>query len=250
MKNENTKKMFLSILALKITLVALLLPLNACAKMEDLAGVITMTTKASEVSFTVAGAKDINIDWGDGKKSNANDAERTVSGGFLFSRDYSGTIERNITIFGNVTSLDCAGMELTALDVSKNTALEWLSCGHNLFTTVDVSKNTALTHLNFGYGSQITTLDVSKNTALKSLYIIDAQLKSLDVSTNTELRELNVRNNQLTTDALNDLFKTLTDKPVGPNDSRAITTVNNPGTPYCDHSIAEKKGWIIINPNR
>jgi hypothetical protein len=61
--------------------------------------------------------------------------------------------------------------------VSKNTALERLSCDGNLLTTLDVSKNTALEGL-FCYNNQLTSLDVSKNnTALEWLPCYGNQIK-------------------------------------------------------------------------
>ena len=91
----------------------------------------------------------------------------------------------------------CAENKLTALDVSKNTALTDLYCSRNQLTTLDVSKNTALTDLDCGY-NQLTTLDVSKNTALTYLSCRNNQLTTLDVSKNTALTKLSCDNNQLT----------------------------------------------------
>ena len=59
--------------------------------------------------------------------------------------------------------------QLTSLDVSKNTALTWLSCGYNQLTALDISENTALTQLNC-ISNQLTTLDISKNTTLKAFF--------------------------------------------------------------------------------
>ena len=96
-----------------------------------------------------------------------------------------------------LTELYCSRNQLTTLDVSKNTALTDLDCGYNQLTTLDVSKNTALTYLSCGY-NQLTTLDVSKNTALTHLSCRNNQLTTLDVSKNTALTELSCDNNQLT----------------------------------------------------
>ena len=51
-----------------------------------------------------------------------------------------------MTIYGNLTFFSCYanGANLTALDLSKNTQLEWLDCGSNQLTSLDVSKNTQL----------------------------------------------------------------------------------------------------------
>ena len=95
-----------------------------------------------------------------------------------------------------LTTLSCDSNQLTSLDVSKNTALTYLSC-HSKLTSLDVSKNTALTRL-YCYSNQLTSLDVSKNTALALLWCFSNQLTSLDVLKNTALRDLSCYFNQLT----------------------------------------------------
>ena len=96
-----------------------------------------------------------------------------------------------------LTKLNCCFNKLTSLDVSKNTALTILECNANRLTALDVSKNTALTELNCSI-NELTALDVSKNTALTELYCNDNQLTSLDVSKNTALISLSCVCNQLT----------------------------------------------------
>ena len=96
-----------------------------------------------------------------------------------------------------LTKLNCCFNKLTSLDVSKNTALTILECNANRLTALDVSKNTALTELNCSI-NELTSLDVSKNTALTELYCNDNQLTSLDVSKNTALISLSCVCNQLT----------------------------------------------------
>ena len=64
--------------------------------------------------------------------------------------------------------MDCYNNALTALDVSKNTALERLYCYNNALTALDVSKNTALTRLDCN-NNALTALDLSQNTKLTTL---------------------------------------------------------------------------------
>ena len=96
-----------------------------------------------------------------------------------------------------LTELYCYDNQLTALDVSGSTALTELYCSCNQLTALDVSKNTALTELEC-YGNQLTALDVSKNTALEWLHCGANQLTALDVSKNTALERLYCYDNQLT----------------------------------------------------
>ena len=240
---------------LVMIVVMAVLPLIACAKEQSIEpplgenqGSITMTTQASKVWFTVVGAKDFFVDWGDGKKSNVNDAEYfEAEGMFVFTREYSDATAHNIVITGNVTQLSCGG-NLTALDVSRNPTLTRLNCYGNQLTTLDVSRNPALTDLDCGK-NQLTALDVSKNTALERLKCNQNQLTDLDVSKNTVLWLLEVVGNQLTAVALNDLFRTLPDRSklgpeyVGDINISTYSGGGNPGNSDCDRSIAEARGW-------
>ena len=93
-----------------------------------------------------------------------------------------------------LTKLNCCFNKLTSLDVSKNTALTILECHVNRLTSLDVSKNTALTELNCSI-NKLTALDVSKNTALTELYCNDNQLTSLDLSNTNIMNDPNCGNN-------------------------------------------------------
>ena len=117
---------------------------------------------------------------------------------------------QGIEYFTNLQSLECPGTitwvsslqyningQLSALDVSKNTALVKLYCYNNQLMTIDVSKNTALQDL-YCLNNQLTTIDVSNNTALQYLYCDRNQLTTIDVSKNTELYYLHCSSNQLT----------------------------------------------------
>ena len=75
---------------------------------------------------------------------------------------------QGIGFFKALTFLNCNNNSLTALDLSKNTALETLDCSDNNLTALDLSKNTALETLDCSENN-LTALDVSKNTKLTSL---------------------------------------------------------------------------------
>ena len=165
---------------------------------------MTMTTKASDVGFTVTGNGEMIIDWGDG-----NEYVYVISSVYTaYMHAYFGASVHNITITGeNITGIDFYydpvtfiffDNQLTELDVSKNNALIYLNCENNQLTELDVSKNTALIGLSC-YNNQLTELDVSNNTALIGLYCGNNQLTELDVSKNTALRFLHCYDNLLTT---------------------------------------------------
>ena len=104
---------------------------------------------------------------------------------------------KGIEHFPALISLNCSDNQLTALDLSKNTALEVLDCSNNQMNDLDVSKNTALIELDCS-NNKLTAIDVSNNTALTILDCYDNQLTALDVSKNTALIELDCSNNKLT----------------------------------------------------
>jgi Leucine-rich repeat (LRR) protein len=213
-----------------------------------------MTTTASEVRFSVAGTRDITIDWGDGRRSNVNDASfDEISGNFRFSQDYSDKTARNIVITGNVTELYCQNIGLTVLDVSGSPGLTKLYCKNNQLTALNVGGSPGLMEL-YCNRNQLTALDVSRNTALKNLEYDFNQIKNLDVSKNTGLEYLSCIGNQLTASELNYLFRTLPDNTESGVHVICISRytasgplLDNPGIFDCDRSIATKKGWSFIS---
>lgn len=86
-----------------------------------------------------------------------------------------------IGIFTNLYYLYCAGISedkfkfdaglegaLTALDVSKNTKLNYLSCGHNRITELNLQNNILLRYLDCN-NTLITALDLSNNKNIENL---------------------------------------------------------------------------------
>jgi len=108
------------------------------------------------------------------------------------------TAEEIVTRFLQESFFYCSSSKLAKLDVSCNTALEYLYCHDNQLTTLDVSCNTDLKGLRC-HNNQLKTLDVSRNTALKVLTCHNSQLETLDVSFNKDLQYFRCSNNQLTT---------------------------------------------------
>ncbi|TVQ09757.1 MAG: hypothetical protein EA361_14890 [Bacteroidetes bacterium] len=227
-------------IALWVMTVILTFTLKACGKdkMEFPTGTITLTTAKSEVSFTLRipiDARDLTIDWGDGKKSNISDAswDATIADnrGVHYTYEYSDNTEHTITITGQIMEFDCRNMQITHLDLSKIKTLKMLDCRNNKLTALDVSANTALNRLECDL-NQLTSLDVSKNTSLSLLSCVG---------------------NQLSVNALNDLFRSLPHKrgleynEVGDIfiSFRNFGPRDNPGVLDCDRNIAEEKGWFF-----
>ena len=118
--------------------------------------------------------------------------------------------------------LDCGSNSLTALDVSNNkelvnidvknnTKLEWFDCKDNSLTSLDVTKNTQLKWLGCNDNS-ISMLDIKNNTMLRILYCYNNSLTSLDVANNKQLQGLYCQDNNFTTEALDDIFCSLPDR--------------------------------------
>ncbi|WP_455430391.1 hypothetical protein, partial [Porphyromonas canoris] len=164
-----------------------------------------------------------------------------------------------------LTELVCSSNSLTSLDVSKNTALTVLYCSYNSLTSLDVSKNTKLKFL-VCYSNSLTSLDVSKNTALRTLNCGSNSLTSLDVSKNTALTRFSCDNNpnlsslkisssindalwvyrcKLSTETLNEIFRTLPDVKGQTSGEKKIWIKGNPGTDACNKKIATDKGWKL-----
>ena len=79
-------------------------------------------------------------------------------------------------------------------------------------------------------GENITCLDCNRT-----------KLTALDANNCKALEMLFCNGNQLTAEAINNLFITLHDKDL----KKSVHVCNNPGTADCDPNIAESKGWIV-----
>ena len=237
------------------------------------------------VAIRLAGAGMATIDWGDGMSDTfpliAFNYDQWESFGteYWYAHYYYGMSACTVTIVGdNITHAVCNG-RMTALDLSKNTALTYfvnnttlptldlssntalthLECGahmktldlskntaltylvcHSNLPVLDISKNTALTYLRCP-GNEFVTLDVSNNVMLTELHCINNRLTALDLSKNTSLIYLDCRANQLSVKALDDLFETLNTNP----GYKQIYTLDNPGRRDCDTSIATDRGWTV-----
>lgn len=99
--------------------------------------------------------------------------------------------------FDALEHLNCAGNQLTSLNISNNSVLTYLGCYGNQLTSLDVSNNPALVFLSCG-GNQLTSLNLNNNAALNELYCYGNQLTSLDLSNNPSLAWIVCYTNQLT----------------------------------------------------
>ena len=151
----------------------------------------------------------------------------------------------NLDISGDakLTHLFCTGNQLKSLDISKNTKLTVCDCSYNQLTSMDVSQNADLDYLNCSK-NRLSSLNTGNNTDLRVLFCDKNCLTGFDASRNTSLVWLIINENQISTDEINALFRTL---PFG--EENIICIEKNPGADGCDKSIVESKGWEIIDYN-
>ena len=93
--------------------------------------------------------------------------------------------------FTTLVSLDCAGNNLTELDLSNNLYLEYLDCHQNNLTTLNIVNNTLLSYLDTYGNDDLLCLNISNNVQLTHLKCSYNNLSELDVSSNTLLKYLN-----------------------------------------------------------
>ena len=181
---------------------------------------------------------------------------------------------QTVTIKGDITYIEFNEPKLTALDVSNNPILEYLSLHYNNshLASLDVSKNTALTTL-ICDGSQLEELDVSKNTALQNLSCEKNNLTSLDVSKcpklsmiwcgynkftsldiskNPELILLHCQSNKIKAEEMSKIINSLPDwseqdkEGYGNLYTTSNSTLEENEITEEDVKIAEKKNWKVL----
>ena len=181
---------------------------------------------------------------------------------------------QTVTIKGDITYIEFNEPKLTALDVSNNPILEYLSLHYNNshLASLDVSKNTALTTLVCN-GSQLEELDVSKNTALQNLSCEENNLTSLDVSKcpklsmiwcgynkftsldiskNPELRLLHCQSNKIKAEEMSKIINSLPDwseqdkEGYGNLYTTSNSTLEENEITEEDVKIAKKKNWEVL----
>ena len=182
---------------------------------------ITMTTGTLNggYSFIMAGEGKITIDWGDGTNETFTLTEKDKT----YSHKYKEEAAYKIVVTSDnstiIEYLDLCGCLLTSLDISDKCRLKYLDCGSNLLKTLDTSRNHKLEKLAF-QDNKFTSFDASQNTALK--YLVCTA-------------------NEFTAAAIDVLFETLHNK------GGTVCIELNPGTDDCNRTIAEKKGWEVID---
>lgn len=116
-----------------------------------------------------------------------------------------------ISLFPNLISLNCAGNDITSLDMSGNPKLQTLvcedndisylnitenpellvlNCALNNLDGIDVTHNTKLESLQCAGNKSFGDIDLSKNPNLKALLYVGGSMKEIDLSHNINLESL------------------------------------------------------------
>lgn len=111
----------------------------------------------------------------------------------------STTSLKGIEYFTNLEHLHASGLNLTTLDLSKNTELTFIDCSNTKLTSLDTSHNKKLRTLTCNETPTLTSLNVRGNTELRFLYCKRNALTDLDLTTNTALEKLECGGNEFTT---------------------------------------------------
>lgn len=190
-------KLFVSMLAVGLLLTTPALAADQVVKMTTAKSVgETITLLVNQVSAGVT------VDWGDGTTvayAATDDDLLTIEGTVQGS-------EITLTAGSKLTTLVCAGNELTALDVSEATNLRSLYCQNNQLTELDIAALSKLTDLNVA-DNQISGLVIKASTQplLENLNIAGNGLKNVNggssstfVLSLSTLQQLNVTDNEMT----------------------------------------------------
>lgn len=130
-------------------------------RLKSAAEEITLTFDAGELDqVTVTGAQK--------KSQEAIDQDVIVT--------YTVTPHEDVVVEGDLTLFDCAGSQITDLQVAGHTTLAWLICGDNQLTTLNASGCTALEELD-AHGNQLTTADLTDCASLTLLDCSSNQIK-------------------------------------------------------------------------
>jgi len=151
-----------------------------------------------------AGEK-FTVSWGNGVDSTYTGKGTT---NIPVNHKYASMGTYNVSIVAevncNIIYLSVASQQITSLDVSNCSALEYLMCNINSLTSLDLSKNINLMELHCN-DNKLTNLDLSKNTNLKKIFCSSNKLlTSLDLSENVNLKDLYCSENKLMTLVLNE----------------------------------------------
>ncbi|MDO5759853.1 MAG: leucine-rich repeat domain-containing protein, partial [Bacteroidota bacterium] len=157
------------------------------------------------------------------------------------------TASTTMTIYGNVQWFGCGfnGSKITAMDCSHSTALSILSCSNNRLTTLNLDGLTNFTKL-YCTNTKLTSLNLSGHTNLEYVACNGGEITSLDVSGNTSLKELYCYNNQLSIQAIDNIYCQLTDRTSRSAGTLVIANSDSDATVLASNKTnATDKNWAV-----
>lgn len=163
--------------------------------------IVTIKVQAPDVSLIFSLKSEINIDWGNGKKTTLrpDDYDGASVGE---SMNYSFDDINTIKIYGADSAVvELAiyvfyGSSVLELDVSKNKHLESLGCMECNLPSLDVSKNAKLKILNCSKNN-LNNLNTTNNKELDVLQCNDNNISYLNLHNNNKLHYIDACNNKL-----------------------------------------------------
>ncbi len=103
-----------------------------------------------------------------------------------------------IESFDLLSHLNCSQNNLSSINVSQNTSLQYLYCSYNNLSSLNLNQNIALKKLMCSL-NDLTSLDLTNNLFLTDLWCDENQISYLNISQNNSLLILNCYGNQLQT---------------------------------------------------
>lgn len=204
-------------------------------------------------------ADNLSIDWGDGTISDYQLEDNlygieytfkteglqkiTVTGENIFEVNLSGfgITELQLKHCPALEHLNCSGNELQTLDISHCHLLEELHCNSNNLMELNIPAENQLNLINCSFNN-LKKLQLSNCNILQTLYCAHNKLYQLELPECCNVNDLNISHNLLDTDAINKVFRRLSEK--NKNDFPMIHYLENPGIEGCDQSIINVKNWI------
>ncbi len=166
------------------------------------------------------------------------------NGGWFPFPAYSSQISdlTGIEDFLGLTYLNCSRNRIVNLDLSQNTALQFLDCSGwynsmgqfiaGTLLNLELSQNSALTHLICPY-NKLLNLDLSQNTSLSYLDCSFNKFRSIDLSQNTSLLYLDCSGTQI----LN----------LNLSQNTALTNLNCSGNLITNLDLSQNSSLITLN---
>ena len=221
----------------------------------EVSSTVSTQTKTCVMEF----GSDVQVDWGDGQ---VETFAKALSGETL-THVYAGVKDYSCRVLGTgIVYFKADSKRLKAIDPSKAPNLTYLSCSSNQITALNVVNNKALVSL-YCSGNELTSLVLDSCKSLQTITCSDNKLTSLNVSKLPVLKKLTTHTNPLTllsvhstgslnylscsncnlqAETLDSLFAKLpilTEVPTSKN----LYVLNNPGSNYCNVSVANTKKW-------